>query len=41
MADRTESHRRVAIAFLAFLAVVVTLGVGAWFVGGALGEAPT
>jgi hypothetical protein len=37
MADRTESHRRVAIAFLAFLAVVVTLGVGAWFVGGALG----
>jgi len=37
LADRTESHRRVAIAFLAFLLVVVTLGLGAWFVGGALG----
>ncbi|MGZ3641536.1 MAG: hypothetical protein ACXVAI_04640 [Candidatus Limnocylindrales bacterium] len=37
LADRTESHRRVAIAFLAFLFVVVALGLGAWFVGGALG----
>ncbi len=37
LADRTESHRRVAIAFLAFLLVVVTLGVGAWYVGGAIG----
>jgi hypothetical protein len=40
LATRRESQRRAAIALLGFLAVVGTLGLGAWVLGGVLPNRP-